>query len=86
MSLLVRRAFTAATVAMLFTTPLRAQQLVTITGTVSSDAGLPLDQVEVTIPSMGLGALSKSDGRYAIVIPGARLTDQPITLRARRRL
>jgi len=69
---------------MLFTTPLRAQQLVTITGTVSSDAGLPLDQVEVTIPSMGLGALSKSDGRYAIVIPGARLTDQPITLRARR--
>src|SRR5882762_4108863 len=61
-----------------------AQQPVTITGRVTSDAGLPLGQVEVAIPAMGLGSLSKDDGRYTIVVPGARVSGQTVTLVSRR--
>src|SRR5437762_12300776 len=63
---------------------LAAQEPVTITGKVTSDAGLPLGQVEVAIPTMGLGALSRDDGSYAIVVPGARVSGQTATLVARR--
>src|SRR2546423_7841528 len=63
---------------------LAAQQPVTITGKVTSDAGQPLGQVEVAIPTMGLGALTKEDGRYALVVPGARVSGQTVTLVARR--
>src|SRR5256885_1471320 len=63
---------------------LAAQEPVTITGRVTSDAGLPLGQVEVAIPAMGLGALSKDDGRYTLVVPGARVSGQTVTLAARR--
>ena len=63
---------------------LAAQQPVTITGKVTSDAGQPLGQVEVAIPTMGLGGLTKEDGRYALVIPGARVSGQTVTLTARR--
>src|SRR2546423_9670487 len=63
---------------------LAAQEPVTITGKITSDAGQPLAQVEVAIPAMGLGALTKDDGRYAIVVPGARVSGQTVTLVARR--
>src|SRR5713226_281408 len=63
---------------------LAAQEPTTITGKVTSDAGLPLGQVEVAIPTLGLGGLSKDDGRYAIVVPGARVSGQTVTLVARR--
>jgi TonB-linked SusC/RagA family outer membrane protein len=63
---------------------LAAQQPVTLTGKVSSDAGQPLAQVEVAIPTMGLGALTKDDGRYTLVVPGARVSGQTVTLVARR--
>ncbi|PYP01983.1 MAG: hypothetical protein DMD57_12360 [Gemmatimonadetes bacterium] len=65
-------------------TGLAAQEPVTITGKVTSDAGLPLGQVELAIPTMGLGALSREDGRYAILVPGARASGQTVTLVARR--
>src|SRR5437667_7547303 len=63
---------------------LAAQEPVTITGKLTSDAGQPLGQVEVAIPTMGLGALSKDDGRYTIVVPGARVSGQTVTMAARR--
>jgi len=63
---------------------LAAQEPVTITGKVTSDAGQPLGQVEVAIPAMGLGALSKDDGRYTIVVPGGRVSGQTATMVARR--
>src|SRR2546425_1101831 len=65
-------------------TGLAAQEPVTITGKVTSDAGQPLGQVEVAIPAMGLGSLSKDDGRYTIVVPGGRVSGQTGTLVARR--
>ena len=61
-----------------------AQQPVTITGKVTSDAGQALGQVEVAIPTMGLGGLTKDDGRYVLVVPGARVSGQTVTLVARR--
>src|SRR6266404_4479356 len=63
---------------------LAAQEPVTITGKVTSDAGQPLEQVEVAITAMGLGALSKDDGRYTIVVPGGRVSGQTATMVARR--
>jgi TonB-linked SusC/RagA family outer membrane protein len=63
---------------------LAAQEPVTITGRVTSDAGSPIGQVEVAIPTMGLGGLSRDDGRYTIVVPGARVSGQTVTLVARR--
>src|SRR3989442_15909681 len=65
-------------------TGLAAQGPVTITGKVTSDAGQPLGQVEVAIPTMGLGALSKDDGGYTVVVPGARVLGQTVTIVSRR--
>src|SRR2546430_2077650 len=63
---------------------LAAKEPVTITGKVTSDAGQPLGQVEVAIPTMGLGALTKDDGGYTLVVPGARVSGQTATMVARR--
>ena len=61
-----------------------AQEPVTLTGKVTSDAGQPLAQVEVAIPSMGLGGLSRDDGSFTVVVPGARVSGQTVTVVARR--
>src|SRR5437870_6991657 len=63
---------------------LAAQEPVTITGKVTSDANQPLGQVEIAIPSMGLGSLSRDDGSFGVVVPGARVSGQTVTLVARR--
>jgi TonB-linked SusC/RagA family outer membrane protein len=63
---------------------LAAQEPVTITGKVTSDASQPLGQVEVAIPSMGLGGLTRDDGSFTVVVPGARVSGQTVTLVARR--
>ncbi|HYT69857.1 MAG TPA: SusC/RagA family TonB-linked outer membrane protein [Gemmatimonadales bacterium] len=63
---------------------LQAQQPVTITGTVTTESGSPVGAVEISIPTMGVGALSRDDGRYAMVVPGARAFGQSVTLTARR--
>src|SRR5205814_294663 len=82
--LIVRSVVAAAALGMLVVSRAPAQEPVTITGKVSSDGGLPLGQVEIAIPVMGLGALSKDDGSYTIVVPGARVSGQTVTLVARR--
>jgi TonB-linked SusC/RagA family outer membrane protein len=81
-----RRPFIPVIVSALLALPAfaAAQEPVTITGKVTSDAGLPLGQVEVAIPTMGLGALSRDDGSYTLVVPGARVSGQTVTLVARR--
>src|SRR5437016_11544527 len=84
MRLIVRSVFAAAALGMLVVSRAPAQEPVTITGKVSSDGGLPLGQVEIAIPVMGLGALSKDDGSYTIVVPGARVSGQTATMVARR--
>jgi TonB-linked SusC/RagA family outer membrane protein len=84
MHLNVRSVCTAAGLWLSVTSRVLAQEPVTITGKVAGDAGQPLGQVEVAIPSMGLGGLSRDDGSFAIVVPGARVSGQTVTLVARR--
>ena len=84
MRLIVRSVLAAAALVMLVVSSVPAQEPVTITGKVTSDGGLPLGQVEIAIPVLGLGALSKDDGSYTIVVPGARVSGQTVTLLARR--
>jgi TonB-linked SusC/RagA family outer membrane protein len=62
-----------------------AQEPITLSGRVTTETGTPLGYAEVVIASLGLGAVTRDDGRYAIVIPGARATaGQTITVTARR--
>jgi TonB-linked SusC/RagA family outer membrane protein len=58
-------------------------QGVTITGQVTSDAGTPLASASVILEGMGLGTLTRDDGRYTIAVPAARATGQSATLVAR---
>ena len=84
MALFVRRALAAAGLVVCLPAAAPAQESVTITGRVTSDAGPPLPLAEVSIPALGLGAFTKEDGRYTILVPGARVTAQPVTVTARR--
>jgi TonB-linked SusC/RagA family outer membrane protein len=80
----VRNTLVAVGLCLSVVSRLLAQEPVTITGKVASDAGQPLGQVEVAIPSMGLGGLSRDDGSFTIVVPGARVSGQTVVLLARR--
>src|SRR6266702_3199443 len=59
------------------------QQPVTVTGRVMSAAGIPLVFVDVRIPELALGALTRDNGVYTIVVPGARVSNQQVTVVAR---
>ncbi len=83
MLLFVRRVVLAAVgVVIVLPTRAPAQEPVTITGQVTSDAGVPLALVDVSIPSIGVGGLSNEDGRYTLLVPGARVTAPSVTLRS----
>ena len=84
MRLIVRGWLAATGLAGLVAARAHAQEPVTMSGKVTSDAGLPLGQVEVALPTLGLGALSRDDGAYSLVVPGARVSGQTVTLLARR--
>jgi TonB-linked SusC/RagA family outer membrane protein len=63
--------------------PLAAQGGATISGRVTSDNGEPLPQATVVIERLGVGAVTRGDGRYSIALPAARLTGDSVTLSAR---
>ena len=60
-----------------------AQEPVTLTGRVTSEAGQPLPAAEITIEQLGAGASTRPDGSYTILIPGARVPSAPVTVTAR---
>ena len=78
-----RMLFTAATSLVLVTASAAAQQQATITGRVSSDAGVALPAATVFIESLGIGTQTGTDGRYSLIIPAARVTGQRVRLSAR---
>ena len=55
----------------------------TITGRVVSDAGQPLASASVFIEGLNLGTLTRSTGEYTFLVPGARVTNEQVTLTAR---
>jgi TonB-linked SusC/RagA family outer membrane protein len=62
---------------------IQAQQATTVSGVVTSDAGQPLPSVTVSIAALGVGAMTRDDGRYSFTIPAARSTGSA-TITARR--
>ena len=60
-----------------------AQQPATLTGKVTSEAGQPLASAGVIIEQLSAGAVTRPDGSYTILIPGARVPSGPVTVTAR---
>jgi TonB-linked SusC/RagA family outer membrane protein len=61
-----------------------AQEGATITGRVTGEGGSPQAAVAVVLTELGIGTLTRDDGRYTLVVPAARVNRQPTTLTARR--
>jgi TonB-linked SusC/RagA family outer membrane protein len=61
-----------------------AQEAATITGRVTGEGGVPLSAVTVSIAELGVGTQTRDDGRYALIVPGARVARQSALLSARR--
>ncbi len=60
-----------------------AQQGITISGTVTTDAAVPLEGAQVSIPSLGVGAYSDASGHYTFRVAQSR-AGQTVSLTARR--
>ena len=82
MSSRLGRAILAALIGVLPGT-LLAQQALTISGRVTSDAGAPVAGANVFIESMNIGGLTNDGGRYSFTVPPARATGQRVTITAR---
>jgi len=61
-----------------------AQQGITISGRVTSDAQAPLRSVSIAIPTLGVGAFTDEQGRYSFTVPSSRTAGQSVQLSARR--
>jgi TonB-linked SusC/RagA family outer membrane protein len=62
---------------------LLGQEQAVITGRVTDESARPIASATVAIPSLGLGASTRSNGEYTIIIPGARVQGQTVALTAR---
>jgi TonB-linked SusC/RagA family outer membrane protein len=60
-----------------------AQQPATLTGKVTSENGQPLASAAVVIEQLSAGGVTRPDGSYTILIPGARVPSGPVTVTAR---
>jgi TonB-linked SusC/RagA family outer membrane protein len=60
-----------------------AQEPATITGRVTDQSGAPIPSATVAIPDMGIGSTTRQNGEYTLLLPGARVLGQAVTLTAR---
>ena len=60
-----------------------AQQPATLTGRVTAESGQPLASAGVIIEQLSAGAVTRPDGSYTIIVPGARVPAAPVTVTAR---
>jgi TonB-linked SusC/RagA family outer membrane protein len=60
-----------------------AQEAATISGRVTSDAGVGLTAASVFIPSLNIGALTRDDGTYTFTVPAGRVSGQTVAMTAR---
>src|SRR5262245_5975568 len=70
----VVRVLIAGVASLLAASMARAQQAVTISGRVTSEAGVPLPGTSVLIDALKLGTQTNDDGRYSLVVPANRAT------------
>ena len=62
---------------------LLAQEPSTLTGRVIDETGKPISAATIAIPDLGLGATTRQNGEYTILLPGARVQGQAVALTAR---
>jgi TonB-linked SusC/RagA family outer membrane protein len=65
------------------TTPASAQEPTTLTGSVTSPAGVPVEAATIFIESLNLGVLTNAQGRYLLIVPASRrVGDAQVEVRA----
>ena len=63
--------------------PVSAQEPTTLTGSVLTPAGIPVEAATVFIESMNLGVLTNAQGRYLLIVPASRrVGDAQVDVRA----
>ncbi|HSH75120.1 MAG TPA: TonB-dependent receptor plug domain-containing protein, partial [Longimicrobiales bacterium] len=63
--------------------PASAQEPTTLTGSVLTPAGVPVEAATIFIESMNLGVLSNAQGRYLLIVPASRrVGDASVEVRA----
>jgi TonB-linked SusC/RagA family outer membrane protein len=63
--------------------PVSAQEPTTLTGSVLSPAGVPVEAATVFIESMNLGVLTNAQGRFLLIVPASRrVGDASVDVRA----
>ena len=78
-----RRRFSLTAALALLPAMVAAQQPATVSGTVTSEAGTPLQAANVFLEGMGLGGVTNAQGRYTFTVPATRATGGAATLTAR---
>ena len=58
-------------------------QGVSITGRVTSDAGMPIASASIELEGTGIGTTTRDDGSYALLVPASRANGQTTSLVAR---
>ena len=79
----LRRFLVGVAGAALLPASLAAQQPAVITGRVTNASGTPLANAQVTVQQLGIGATSRGDGSYTVLVPAARIPTGPVTVTAR---
>ena len=77
------RLWRAITAVALLPAAVWAQEPSTIRGRVTDQTGAPIAAATVSIPDLGVGATSGQNGEYTILLPGARVMGQSVSLTAR---
>ena len=60
-----------------------AQDPSTIRGRVTDETGAPIAAASIAISDLGVGATTGQNGEYTILLPGARVQGQSVSLSAR---
>src|SRR6266498_3431631 len=79
----LRGFFASAAAVALLPLGLTAQQPAVITGHVTGEGGRPIANASVAITQLGLGANTRDDGSYTILVPAARVTGGQATVTVR---
>src|SRR6185437_9892150 len=80
---LLRSASSAFALLVAFASALQAQSGVTVTGTVTSNQGIPLPGATVLVQGTNIGAQTDDAGRFTFVVPSARANGQSAVVTAR---
>ena len=80
---LLRSASSGFALLVAFASALQAQSGVTVTGTVTSNQGIPLPGATVLVQGTNIGAQTDDAGRFTFVVPSARANGQSAVVTAR---